>query len=104
MNNIFKDIPPSLPEEIITKLLSNEQVRIERILSRGQTSPTEGWYEQHENEWVLLIQGAAIIEFDNTEDVYLSAGDHITIPKMQKHRVKWTEPTSTSIWLAVFYH
>jgi cupin 2 domain-containing protein len=63
--NIFKDIPATLPEELFTLLLENKNVRIERIVSEGQGTPAVEWYDQL--QWVIVLQGEAVIEYENTE-------------------------------------
>ena len=40
----------------------NEKVRIERIISAGQVSD---WYDQNETEFVVLLEGNAVIEYEN---------------------------------------
>ena len=57
--NLFENIPESAPEEVLTELLSAEGVRIERIVSFGQASPEGFWYDQIEDEWILLLEGSA---------------------------------------------
>jgi cupin 2 domain-containing protein len=102
MQNLFANIPAELPREVIEPLLTAKNVCIERILSRGQTSPPGFWYDQAQHEWVLLVQGAARLEFpDRTET--LGPGDYLHIPAHQRHRVAWTSPEETTVWLAVFY-
>jgi len=101
--NIFQDIPHDLTEEIFQELLSAKNIRIERIISKGQTSPKEGWYDQEEHEWVILLQGAATLSFE-TADVKLSKGDYYNIKAHQKHRVTWTKKDEITIWLAIFYN
>jgi len=101
--NIFDSIPSNSVEEIFTSLVKNEKVRIERIVSYGQTTAAGQWYDQPEDEWVLLIQGEARIEFENNRIENLTAGDHINIVAHQKHRVSWTKEDSETIWLAVHY-
>ena len=103
MNNIFDDIPDNINVEIIDDLVAGENVKIERIISKGQSSPDSGWYDQAENEWVLVIKGAAILEFADGSKQTMKAGDHISIAAHEKHRVQWTEPDTETIWLAVFY-
>lgn len=61
MNNIFAQLPTDLEQEHFQDLLKSSTVRIERIVSHGQQSPAEGWYDQAENEWVLVLEGAAVI-------------------------------------------
>ena len=37
--NLFADIPAELPEELIEEFLAHDDLRIERIVSRGHCSP-----------------------------------------------------------------
>jgi len=101
--NIFAGIPENLAEEFTELLAQNEKVTIERIVSKGHSSPATGWYDQEKNEWVIVLQGAAILAFENAEDVRLASGDHLNIPAHVRHRVKWTQPDSETVWLAVHY-
>ncbi|CAM3153104.1 hypothetical protein VIMY103929_20625 [Vibrio mytili] len=101
--NLYKDLPHDLGKEMFDELLNYQTLRIERIVSRGHVSPEEGWYDQEEHEWVVIIQGAGEIEFKNGPVKRLEAGDHINIPAHTKHRVNWTTPDKETIWLAVFY-
>jgi len=101
--NIHDDLPAELPREVFTDLLNAGSVRIERILSRGQTSPESGWYDQDEHEWVLVLQGAGELTFAGGESVRLGSGDYLNIPAYTRHRVSWTDPDQTTVWLAVFY-
>lgn len=103
MTNFFKAIPAAIPEEIMTTLVTTDNIRIERILSRGQTSPKTGWYDQDDNEWVMVLSGSGTITFDDGQQTQLQAGDFINIPKHRKHRVSWTDPNQVTVWLAVFY-
>ncbi|WP_258238986.1 MULTISPECIES: cupin domain-containing protein [Arcobacteraceae] len=103
LSNIFKDIKIDNENEQFIDLLKHENVRIERIVSNGQCSPIDFWYEQEENEFVLLLKGQAILEFENKE-VILKEGDFINIPSKQKHRVKYTSKKIPTIWLAIFYN
>lgn len=47
--NLFKDLPNNLDEEVFEDLLTHKNLRIERIVSTGQTSPKSGWYDQEES-------------------------------------------------------
>lgn len=102
MPNLFTDIPDELPQELIQALLKLPTVRIERIASKGHFSPIDFWYDQDENEWLLLVSGAARLQFED-RIVDLKPGDFINIPAQTRHRVEWTDPDQTTIWLAVFY-
>ena len=104
--NLFEDIPDTLPEELVSVLAKNENVRIERIVSDGHTSPEGFWYDQDQNEWILLVSGTATlsVEKENREEqVVMKAGDTLLIPAHQRHRVEATSSTEKTIWLAVFF-
>ncbi len=101
--NLFENLPETLPKEVFTDLLSGEHIRIERILSQGHCSPENDWYDQDENEWVLLVQGDAVLEYEDGTCITMTMGDYQNIPANVKHRVKWTHPDKVSIWLAIFY-
>ncbi len=58
-SNLFANLPKDLPEEIFETILESDQLRIERIVSLGQSSPEGLWYDQDQNEWVILLKGAA---------------------------------------------
>jgi len=105
--NIFMDIPADSAAksgaEIFQNLAAGRHVRIERIISRGHSSKPDYWYEQIESEWVMLLQGAATLSFEDGEQVDLVAGDYVDIAAGRKHRVAWTDPDAVTIWLAVYY-
>lgn len=104
MDNILSNLPVQIHDEITDVLVNSENIRIERILSKGQSSPAEFWYDQDEHEWVIVLQGEAILEWqDERSDYKMKTGDFVNIPAHCKHRVKWTDPDKITIWLAVFY-
>jgi len=104
VSSILADIPGELPNELFSLLFQNKQLKIERIVSKGQCDTKEQWYDQDSDEWVILLQGAAILEFfDPAEKKSLSAGDYLLIPAHVKHRVDWTHPEKESIWLAIHF-
>lgn len=104
MENLFAAIPTSLPEELFEDIVKTDSMRIERIVSRGHTTPKNEWYDQEESEWVMVVKGSARILFeDGMYEVSMEAGDHINIPAHQRHRVSWTDPSQDTVWLAVFY-
>ena len=102
--NIFDNINRDAPDEIFETILQTENVRIERIVSTGQNSPDDFWYDQDENEWILILQGRAALRFEGeTEDRVLEVGDCVHIAPQVRHRVVWTSADEPTIWLAVFY-
>jgi cupin 2 domain-containing protein len=100
--NLLSHLPTNLPEELTTVLQQGNGVRIERIVSTGHKSPEGFWYDQQEHEWVMVLQGAARLRFEDRV-VEMKVGDWINIPAHQKHRVEWTTPDEPTVWLAVFY-
>lgn len=102
-NNFFANIPQNLPEEFFETIVQSGNVRIEKIVSDGHISQQNFWYDQNQNEFVLLLQGSAIIEFENDESIELKVGDYQIISAHQKHRVSYTDKNKKTIWLAIFY-
>lgn len=100
--NIFDEIPIDKNEEKFFEIFKNESIRVEKIVSNGQKSPKDFWYEQEENEYILLLEGFAILEFEDAE-VELKKGDCLNIEAFKKHRVKFTSLDEPTIWFAVFY-
>lgn len=101
--NIFQNIPTSIPEEIFESIVESDFVKIERIISKGQKSPGNFWFDQEKTEWIIVIKGKARLQFENRNIIELSEGDYINIPAHKKHKVDWTDPDNETIWLAVFY-
>ncbi len=103
IKNIFKDIPDDLSNEVSEELVFSKSFKLERIVSKGHSSPAGFWYDQEKNEFVLLISGSAKISFENNESIELNPGDHLIIPRHKKHRVDWTDPEEKTIWIALHY-
>lgn len=103
--NLFAGLPPmGEAEEQFVQLLRRPGLVIERIVSSGQASPPGFWYEQPQAEWVLLLQGEALLRFaDEDEARRLRPGDWLDIAARRRHRVEWTAPDRLTIWLAVFH-
>ena len=79
--NLFADIPAHLPAELFTPLLTAPNVRVERIVSRGHVSPPGFWYDQDRPEWVLVLTGAAQIEFEGEPAPRApKRGDYLHLP------------------------
>ena len=93
---------PELPllEELTTVLTENNNVRIERIVSTGQVS---GWYDQAETEFVALLDGNAVIEFENGKETVLTKGDTLLIKPHERHKVSFTSSEPPYVWLCVYY-
>jgi cupin 2 domain-containing protein len=104
VRNILSNVPAAVPDEVFERIVDAEGVRVERIVSRGQSSPPGFWYDQDRNEWVLLLKGSARLLFEGDDAaVELKPGDYVNIPAHRRHRVEWTDPNEPTVWLAVHY-
>ncbi len=104
MKNLFSDIPGTLEEEWMETLLRAPGFRVERIVSRGHRSPDGFWYDEEENEWILLLQGSAGLRVEGRNEILvLHPGDSFHMDRHRRHRVEWTAPEQNTIWLAVHY-
>ncbi|MDO8944857.1 MAG: cupin domain-containing protein [Desulfobacterales bacterium] len=101
VRNLFDGIPGDVQEEMFSDILQTDRFRIERIVSRGQASPPDFWYDQETDEWVMLVAGGATLGFDDSRAVDLKPGDYLFIPRRCRHRVEWTDPEQETVWLAV---
>jgi len=103
--SLLAEIPVRSAEEVITELVSRPGVRIERIVSTGQASPPDFWYDQTWAEWVLVVSGSASVQFaDEIAPRHMGAGDFLLIPPHRRHRVAWTDPNQPTVWLAVHFN
>ncbi len=107
MPNVFRNLPTgSLAEERIERLLDRPGLRVERIVSTGQASPPDFWYNQAEHEWVVLLQGAADVAVETASGfdiVHLTPGDWLELPAHRRHRVEATRADPPTVWLALFW-
>ena len=101
MSNLFENLPVGGDAEVFTELLAREGVRIERIVSTGQSTPADKPYDQGHDEWVLLLAGGAGLWIEGEGERALRPGDHVLIAAHRRHRVTWTATGEVTIWLAV---
>ncbi len=90
--SLLANLPADLSQEFFKEIINTGHIRIEQIVSKGHTSPEQGWYDQDENEWVVVLKGSGELTFDSGEKVKLTAGDYINIEAHKKHRVNRTDP------------
>lgn len=101
LDNLFRiPVTPS-PQEKLDQLAAGAGIRIERIVSTGQSTPEGEWYDQEQDEWVALLQGEAVLAYEDGEKVQMVAGDHLLIPAHVRHRVESTTSDPACIWVAV---
>ncbi|RJG42031.1 cupin domain-containing protein [Motilimonas pumila] len=103
MANIFADIPADLTQEVLQDIVVSDQVKIERIISKGHVSPAKGWYDCPQPEWVIVLQGQGTLLFEDGREVVLKVGDYINIPAHMRHKVSQTDREGITIWLAIYY-
>jgi cupin 2 domain-containing protein len=100
--NLFAGIPDALATEKVTALLTTPHARIERIVSRGHSSPPGFWYDQDQAEWVIVLAGSAAVLIEGEDEPRtLLRGDYLMIPARARHRVEWTDKNEPTIWIAV---
>ncbi len=114
---LFAKLPTAIASEVFESLVTSPTVQIERIISWGHTSPATGWYDQAWQEWVMVLQGEAVVEWVEAEaqigdagdtaiavqSQRLQPGDYLLLPAHCRHRVAWTTPEQPTIWLAVHF-
>ena len=91
---------PQPHSETHRELSSMHGVRVGRIVSSHHASPDGFWYDQDDAEWVAVVAGDAVIEFDDGSMHTMQAGDWIEIPPHARHRIARTG--ERTIWLAVY--
>jgi len=102
--NVFSPVAGASGQEVVEALAGACSVRIERIVSRGHSSPEGFWYDQETDEWVIVLRGHARLRFEAADDlVEMGPGDHLHIPAHCRHRVDWTAPDGETVWLAVHF-
>lgn len=101
VQNLLTGLPLADQDENFTPIVERRGLRIERIVSHGHATPVDRPYQQSEDEWVMVVEGAARLWLDGTGEVELGRGDHLLIPAGLRHRVTWTTPGEPTVWLAV---
>jgi len=104
VDNLFACLPVDQTDEVFDMIVDEESCRIERIVSRGHTTPPGTWYDQRRDEWVVVLRGSARLVFEDPPRVLeMGVGDHVRIPAHCRHRVEWTDPGEETVWLAVHF-
>jgi Uncharacterized conserved protein, contains double-stranded beta-helix domain len=100
MTNIYKIEKLPMVEELVTVLKKDKNIRIERIISAGQVSD---WYDQSEEEYVILLEGRATVLYADNTSITLKKGDTLFIPAHKKHKISYTSESPACIWLCIFW-
>ncbi len=100
--NLLADLPNAAGGEVLEILLARDGLRIERIVSHDPATAAGEWYDQDDDEWVVVLQGAARIEIEGeAAPRSLTPGDFVYLPAHCRHRVTWTTLDTPTVWLAV---
>lgn len=100
--NLLDDLPDASGAEVLDTLLARKGMRVERIVSHGQATPEGEWYDQDDDEWVVVLAGTAELQLEGeAEPRRLSPGDFIYLPAHCRHRVTRTALDQPTVWLAV---
>lgn len=101
--NIFslKSYAHNPEKELFETIFTINDCKVERIVSKGHSTPFGEWYDQEKDEWVILLEGRAIIVFETGEILKFEKGDYIFIPSHLRHRVASTSTEPPCVWLAI---
>ncbi|MCJ7766196.1 MAG: cupin domain-containing protein [Thiovulaceae bacterium] len=97
--NLFDYFLPERGKERFTELFNFKNVVINRIVSNNIVNGE--WYEQAEDEWLVLLEGDALLEFED-EEKSLRQGETLFIPAGRRHFVK--SSSEKTVWLTVHIH
>ena len=88
----------TIPErgETFTPLLQHRDITIQRIVSSDDLE--EKTYIQEEDEWVLILEGEALLKINGREK-RIYKGESLLIPAKTPHQVLQTQ--KGTLWLAV---
>jgi cupin 2 domain-containing protein len=99
--NIFTDPGIEDTKELFEVIATLDDARIERIITQKPYSSPGQWYNQEQDEWVVLLRGNATIEIRDQGLIELRSGDYIMLPAHCQHRITRTSADPACIWLAV---
>ena len=93
--NLFDYTIPVAGEDFIP-LLKHKNITINRIVSADTLEAKT--YIQEEDEWVILLEGEAILQIEEKRRKLIK-GDSLLIPAKTVHKVLHTQ--KGTLWLAV---
>ncbi|CUW38923.1 conserved protein of unknown function(RmlC-like jelly roll fold,20-110) [Magnetospirillum sp. XM-1] len=100
--SLIQPLPDAFDAEVFDALLDGGKFRLLRIVSNGQATPEGQWLDQDDDEWVLLVAGAAMLLIEGEETGRgMVPGDWLLLPAHCRHRVDWTDPDQPTVWLAL---
>lgn len=100
--NLLQIVGMRNDREQFDELLQGRTFRLERIVSHGHVTPPGQWYDQPQDEWVLVVAGRATLLIEGEASPReLVAGDYLLLRRHVRHRVEWTDPDQPTVWLAL---
>src|SRR4030095_11704463 len=69
VDNLFANLPELYESEQSLSLFEKPSIKIERLVSESYSSPAGFWYDQDEDEWVV-VRGKATLEFEEGQLVH----------------------------------
>jgi len=106
INNIFQypNLNVNSSKEYFEAIFMDENIKIEKIYSSGQSSPIGQWLKEKVNEFVYVVEGCSSINFKKENMIYtLKKGDYFIIPKGTEHRVENTDSENITTWLTIHF-
>jgi len=94
--NFYRGAQAPASGERFDTLLAHRNLTIERIASTSKI--TSQLYLQAQDEWVLLVQGEALLDVAG-QPVPLAAGDYLFLPAQTPHTL--LRVSDGALWLAV---
>lgn len=102
--NVFEALRAEPGQETSLRLHGGSNWCLDLIRSNAYCTPEEDWFDQETHEWVMVLQGSATLEYqDSIEGVDLSVGDHLHLQPHRLHRVVRTDPDPGTLWLALHW-
>jgi cupin 2 domain-containing protein len=99
IGNLFANSSPPLEGERFETLLAHKNIVVERIQSSSRIASSE--YVQSQDEWVVLLQGEAILEVAGKK-IELKSGDYLFLPSKTPHTL--LSVSEGALWLAIHMH
>lgn len=103
IKNYYSGSIPGILKENYLDLLKCKQFRLEKIVSKGYSTPQNIWLSEDKNEFILLLKGKAELLFENGNIINLIEGDYFIIPSGTKHKVTKTSRKPICYWLTIHY-
>jgi cupin 2 domain-containing protein len=89
---------------VIETLAETRSIKIDRITARGQVSPPGDFAPEPSNEFILLLKGQLILEYEGDDHkVTLEPGDFAHKGTDQRTRADYTSEEEETVWVKISY-